>query len=77
MTLSLEVVKESYLSIWMHVDRDGDWAGVTLACPEYRETAQLAGINEYADSVCTDFHKVTCPNKTSFSSTTRLIPPGT
>jgi len=75
MTLTFEVVKESYPSMWMHVD--AAWAGVTLACPEYRETAQLGGINEYADSVCTNFHKVTRPNKSSFSSTTQLTPPGT
>ena len=75
MPFSFEVVKESYPSIWMHVD--AAWAGVALACPEYRETAQLAGINEYADSVCTNFHKVTRPNKPSVSSTTQLIPPET
>ena len=40
----------------MHVD--AAWAGVTLACPEYRETAQLPGINEYVDSLCINFHKV-------------------
>jgi hypothetical protein len=75
MIFSFEVVKESYPSIWMHVD--AAWAGVALACPEYRETAQLAGINEYADSVCTNFHKVTRPNKYPFSSTTQSNPPGT
>jgi len=48
-------IKESYPSIWLHVD--AAWAGVTLACPEYRETAQLSGINEYADSLCINFHK--------------------
>ncbi|KAH9989806.1 pyridoxal phosphate-dependent transferase [Russula vinacea] len=48
-------IKENYPSIWLHVD--AAWAGVTLACPEYRETAQLPGINEHADSLCINFHK--------------------
>ena len=56
MTLTFRVVKGSYPSIWMHID--AAWAGVTLACPEYRETAQLPGINGYADSLCINFHKV-------------------
>jgi aromatic-L-amino-acid/L-tryptophan decarboxylase len=42
--------------MWLHVD--AAWAGVTLACPEHREMAQLPGINEYADSLCINFHKV-------------------
>jgi glutamate/tyrosine decarboxylase-like PLP-dependent enzyme len=62
MALSFRVVKESYPSIWLHID--AAWAGVTLACPEYRETAQLPGINEYADSLCINFHKVTRSNET-------------
>jgi glutamate/tyrosine decarboxylase-like PLP-dependent enzyme len=57
MILSFQIVKESYPSIWLHAD--AAWAGVTLACPEYRETAQLPGINEYADSLGINFHKVT------------------
>ncbi|KAI0044522.1 hypothetical protein FA95DRAFT_1608470 [Auriscalpium vulgare] len=48
-------IKEKFPSLWLHVD--AAWAGVTLACPELRETAQLAGINEYADSLCVNFHK--------------------
>jgi len=28
-----------------------------LACPEYREQAELPGINAYADSLCVNFHK--------------------
>ncbi|KAH9967309.1 aromatic-L-amino-acid decarboxylase [Russula dissimulans] len=48
-------IKECYPSIWLHVD--AAWAGVTLACPEYREIAQLSGINDYADSICINFHK--------------------
>lgn len=42
--------------MWLHID--AAWAGVALACPEYREPLRLAGINEYADSYCTNFHKV-------------------
>ncbi|KAI9511567.1 pyridoxal phosphate-dependent transferase [Russula earlei] len=49
------IIEESFPSIWLHVD--AAWAGVTLACPEYREFAQLPGINEHADSVCINFHK--------------------
>ncbi|KAI0031279.1 pyridoxal phosphate-dependent transferase [Vararia minispora EC-137] len=49
------LLKTSYPDVWMHVD--AAWAGVVLACPEYRERAQLAGINAYADSFCTNFHK--------------------
>lgn len=45
--------------LWVHVD--AAWAGVLLSCPEYREQLQLARINAYADSFCTNFHKVgTC-----------------
>lgn len=50
--------------MWLHID--AAWAGVTLACPEYRETAQLPGINEYADSLCINFHKVTRSNETVY-----------
>ncbi|CAL1713657.1 unnamed protein product [Somion occarium] len=49
-----EVVKD-HPDVWIHVD--AAWAGVTLACPEFRETAQLDNINRYADSFCTNFHK--------------------
>ncbi|KAI0272703.1 pyridoxal phosphate-dependent transferase [Gloeopeniophorella convolvens] len=49
------IIKDYYPSIWLHAD--AAWAGVTLACPEYRERSQLDGINEYADSVCINFHK--------------------
>ncbi|EIN03898.1 hypothetical protein PUNSTDRAFT_55958 [Punctularia strigosozonata HHB-11173 SS5] len=41
--------------MWMHVD--AAWAGIALACPEYREFCQLDAINTYADSFCTNFHK--------------------
>ena len=42
--------------MWIHVD--AAWAGVALACPEYREIALLDSINKYGDSFCTNFHKV-------------------
>ena len=42
-------------SMWLHVD--AAWAGVSMACPEYRDLCLLNDINKYADSVCTNFHK--------------------
>lgn len=47
---------KAYPSIWLHVD--AAWAGVALVCPEYHEPLRLAAINQYADSYCTNFHKV-------------------
>ncbi|KAG8942318.1 hypothetical protein FRC03_003326 [Tulasnella sp. 419] len=41
--------------LWIHVD--AAWAGVALACPEYREQCYLDPINQYAHSFCTNFHK--------------------
>ncbi|CAE6465707.1 unnamed protein product [Rhizoctonia solani] len=41
--------------IWLHID--AAWAGVALACPEFREMSHLSAINEYAHSFCTNFHK--------------------
>ncbi|KAJ6614656.1 pyridoxal phosphate-dependent transferase [Mycena sp. CBHHK59/15] len=41
--------------VWIHID--AAWAGVALACPEFRELCQLDAINQYADSFCTNFHK--------------------
>ncbi|OBZ66739.1 Tyrosine decarboxylase 1 [Grifola frondosa] len=49
-----EVLKE-YPSVWLHVD--AAWAGVTMACPEYRGTARLEDINKFATSFGTNFHK--------------------
>lgn len=49
-------VAKEHPSIWLHVD--AAWAGVTLACPEYRDRAQLAGINKWVTSLCVNFHKV-------------------
>ncbi|EIW80802.1 hypothetical protein CONPUDRAFT_144722 [Coniophora puteana RWD-64-598 SS2] len=48
-------VVAEYPSLWVHVD--AAWAGVALACPEFRETCQLEAINKYGDSVCVNFHK--------------------
>ncbi|TFK45883.1 hypothetical protein OE88DRAFT_1715176 [Heliocybe sulcata] len=48
-------VLREYPNIWLHVD--AAWAGMTLSCPEYRETARLEAINNYATSFCTNFHK--------------------
>lgn len=46
-------------SIWLHVD--AAWAGVAFALPEYREQGHLRAVNRYADSFCTNFHKVRLP----------------
>ncbi|KAL5631660.1 hypothetical protein ACGC1H_007243 [Rhizoctonia solani] len=45
----------SYPDIWLHID--AAWAGVALACPEFREISHLSAINRYAHSFCTNFHK--------------------
>lgn len=42
-------------SLWLHID--AAWAGVALACPEYRDLCFLDDINKYADSFCTNFPK--------------------
>ncbi|KAH9913765.1 pyridoxal phosphate-dependent transferase [Fomitopsis serialis] len=49
-----EVLKD-YPDVWFHVD--AAWAGVTLACPEYRDVSRLKDINTYATSVGTNLHK--------------------
>ncbi|KAF8523052.1 pyridoxal phosphate-dependent transferase [Hysterangium stoloniferum] len=41
--------------LWLHID--SAWAGVAMACPEYRGLCQLDAINTYADSFCTNLHK--------------------
>lgn len=43
-------------SLWVHID--AAWAGVALSCPENRERSYLKEINEFANSFCTNFHKV-------------------
>ncbi|KAH9848662.1 aromatic-L-amino-acid decarboxylase [Lenzites betulinus] len=48
-------VLQDYPSIWLHVD--SAWAGVAMACPEYRTFGQLDPINKYASSYDTNFHK--------------------
>lgn len=42
--------------LFIHVD--AAWAGVALACPEFREMSYLKSINACAHSFCTNFHKV-------------------
>ncbi|KAG9126716.1 hypothetical protein FRC07_002259 [Ceratobasidium sp. 392] len=41
--------------VWLHID--AAWAGVALACPEFRESSYLEATNTYAHSFCTNFHK--------------------
>ncbi|KAH8114437.1 pyridoxal phosphate-dependent transferase [Phellopilus nigrolimitatus] len=48
-------VAQQHPSLWIHVD--AAWAGVTLACPEFRSVCYLDEINRYAHSFCINFHK--------------------
>jgi aromatic-L-amino-acid decarboxylase len=48
------VAEHPYLKV--HVD--AAWAGVVLACPEFRDLCFLDEVNDFADSFCTNFHKV-------------------
>ncbi|KAI5119405.1 hypothetical protein M0805_005948 [Coniferiporia weirii] len=48
-------VARKHPSLWIHVD--AAWAGVALACDEYRKTCYLDEINRSAHSFCTNFHK--------------------
>jgi len=43
-------------SLWVHVD--AAWAGMALCCPENRTQLYLEEINTFANSFCTNFHKV-------------------
>ncbi|KAK0460895.1 pyridoxal phosphate-dependent transferase [Desarmillaria tabescens] len=43
---------------YLRVHVDAAWAGVAFSCPEYRKIGYLDEINEFADSFCTNFHKV-------------------
>jgi aromatic-L-amino-acid decarboxylase len=52
----IEFPVTKYPDIWLHID--AAWAGVALACPEFREISYLNAINQYAHSFCTNFHKV-------------------
>lgn len=47
---------KTWQSLWVHID--AAWAGVALSCPENRERCYLKEINEFANSFCTNFHKV-------------------
>lgn len=47
---------KDYPELWIHID--AAYAGVTLACPEFREMCHLEAINRCAHSFCTNFHKV-------------------
>ncbi|RXW21325.1 hypothetical protein EST38_g4541 [Candolleomyces aberdarensis] len=53
--VELAAVLKDYPDIWFHID--AAWAGVALACPEFREQLYLPEINESATSVCANFHK--------------------
>ncbi|QRW15365.1 aromatic-L-amino-acid decarboxylase [Ceratobasidium sp. AG-Ba] len=48
-------VLQEYPDVWLHID--AAWAGVALACPEFREISCLDAMNKYAHSYCTNFHK--------------------
>jgi aromatic-L-amino-acid decarboxylase len=47
-----------YPWLWVHVD--AAWAGSALSCPEFRDKLYLKEINAFANSFCTNFHKVYC-----------------
>ena len=49
---------KDYPSLWVHID--AAWAGVALSCDEYRKELYLDEINSFANSFCTNFHKVRC-----------------
>jgi aromatic-L-amino-acid decarboxylase len=51
----IEAVVQNQPSLWVHVD--AAWAGMSFACPEYREIGYLESINRSAHSFCTNFHK--------------------
>jgi aromatic-L-amino-acid decarboxylase len=57
--LSNRCLVRSHTSLWVHVD--AAWAGVALSCPEHREKCYLEDINNFANSFCTNFHKVCMP----------------
>nr|GAT57892.1 predicted protein [Mycena chlorophos] len=46
---------KSHPDVWLHVD--AAWAGIALCCPETHEQLQLADLNLFMDSFCTNFHK--------------------
>ena len=56
---------KAHPSIWLHID--AAWAGVAFSCPEFRAQGRLDAINAYADSFCTNYHKVLWPSLYTFS----------
>ena len=61
---------KDYPSVWLHVD--AAWAGVAFALPEFREQGRLSAINAYADSFCTNYHKVSYTLEDPFPRRKRL-----
>ncbi|KAG9002953.1 hypothetical protein FRB90_011276 [Tulasnella sp. 427] len=53
--LEIEQVAKDHPELWIHID--AAYAGVALACPEFRELSHLDAINRCAHSICTNFHK--------------------
>ncbi|KAG6837809.1 hypothetical protein H0H93_016177 [Arthromyces matolae] len=51
----IQQIVQQHPSLWVHVD--AAWAGVALACPEFRDKCHLQTINEFVNSFCTNFHK--------------------
>lgn len=49
------VLKTYHPRVFLHID--AAWAGTALSVPEYRSQLELNGVNKYADSICTNFHK--------------------
>ncbi|KAH8079900.1 putative aromatic-L-amino-acid decarboxylase [Filobasidium floriforme] len=48
-------VLKNHPTVFLYID--AAWAGTALAVPEHREALQLDAVNEYADGICTNFHK--------------------
>lgn len=64
-------VAKNHPDLSIHVD--AAWAGVALACPEYRKISYLDEINKYADSFCTNFHKVRAQKLSFITPTNRCV----
>lgn len=45
-----------YPDVWFHID--AAWLGAAFSCPEYRDRCCVSAINNYADTLCINFHKV-------------------
>ena len=54
--MGLLLLVGDYPDIWLHID--AAWLGAAFSCPEYRERCRVPAVNEYADSLCVNFHKV-------------------